>query len=280
MSEYDITTGYLFRQFPDDLVRFVAGATAEDIELADPVLKQTRYADATAYATLKSPEGAEAEVIVHIEFQTDADDTMPVRMAGYIGRLIDMYRRPIHASVIYLRPQEINDPGTYEYTFPNRFVAEYNVIKIWDCDGEELLAKRILGLLPFVPLMQPEGVSDEEWLGKCVRTIEEAVPDEQDRKDLLVSTSIFAGLVHDIHFVQTFIPEEIMRESSVVKEIIKKERIQDIISVLDVRFGEIDDTIEDSLGLIQDDDTLSYLLRQSAVAEKDEIERKIHALSA
>jgi hypothetical protein len=280
MSEYDITTGYLFRQFPDDLVRFVAGATAEDIELAETVLKQTRYADATAYATLKSPEGAEAEVIVHIEFQTDADDTMPVRMAGYIGRLIDMYRRPIHASVIYLRPQEINDPGMYEYTFPNRFVAEYNVIKIWDFDGEYILAKRILGLLPFVPLMQPEGVSDEEWLGKCVRTIEEAVPNEQDRKDLLVSTSILAGLVHDIHFVQTFIPEEIMRESSVVKEIIKKERIQDIISVLEVRFGEIDDTIEDSLGLIQDDDTLNYLLRRAVVAEKDEIEKKIFALSA
>jgi hypothetical protein len=201
-------------------------------------------------------------------------------MAGYIGRLIDMYRRPIHASVIYLRPQEINDPGMYEYTFPNRFVAEYNVIKIWDFDGEYILAKRILGLLPFVPLMQPEGVSDEEWLGKCVRTIEEAVPNEQDRKDLLVSTSILAGLVHDINFVQTFIPEEIMRESSVVKEIIKKERIQDIISVLEVRFGEIDDTIEDSLGLIQDDDTLNYLLRRAVVAEKDEIEKKIFALSA
>jgi hypothetical protein len=280
MSEYDITTGYLFRQFPDDLVRFVAGDTAEDIKLAETVLKQTRYADATAYATLKSLDGAEAEVIVHIEFQTDADDTMPVRMAGYIGRLIDMYRRPIHASVIYLRPQEINDPGMYEYTFPNRFVAEYNVIKIWDFDGEELLAKRILGLLPFVPLMQPEGVSDEEWLGKCVRTIEEAVPNEQDRKDLLVSTSVLAGLVHDIHFVQTFIPEEIMRESSVIKEFIRKKGIQDIIFALEVRFGEVDDVIKNSLASIQDEETLNYLLRQAVIAEKEEVERKIHVLSA
>ena len=95
--------------------------------------------------------------------------------------------------------------------------------------------------------MQPEDVSDDEWLGKCVRTIEESVPNEQDRKDLLASTSILAGLVHDINFVQTFIPEEIMRQSSVVKEIIRKERTQEraqgIISVLEVRFGEVDDTI-------------------------------------
>ena len=97
-------------------------------------------------------------------------------------------------------------------------MAEYDVIKIWDFDGEEIMAKSILGLLPFVPLMQPEGVSDSEWLGKCVRTIEESVPSEQDRKDLFASTSILAGLVYDIHFVQNFIPEEIMRESSVVRE--------------------------------------------------------------
>jgi hypothetical protein len=288
MSEYDITTGYLFRQFPDDFVKFIAGDTAKKIKLADPVLKQTRYADATAYATLKSLDGAEAEVIVHIEFQTDADDTMPVRMAGYIGRLIDMYRRPIHASVIYLRPQEINDPGMYEYTFPNRFVAEYNVIKIWEFDGEEFLAKRILGLLPFTPLMQPEGVSDEEWLGKCVRTIEEAVPNEQDRKDLLASTSVLAGLVHDVNFVQTFIPEEIMRQSSVVKALLDKERkeiarekgTQYIISVLEVRFGEVDDAIKNSLASIQDEEILNYLHRQAVIAEKEEVERKIYALSA
>ncbi len=37
MGEYDITTGYLFRQFPDDFVKFIAGDTATDITLADPV---------------------------------------------------------------------------------------------------------------------------------------------------------------------------------------------------------------------------------------------------
>ena len=71
-----------------------------------------------------------------------------------------------------------------------------------------------------------------------------------------------------------------MRQSSVVRDIIRKERIQDIISALDVRFGEVDDTIKNSLALIQDEETLRYLLRQSAVAEKDDVERKIFALSA
>ena len=294
MGEYDITTGYLFRQFPDDFVKFTAGDTAKDIKLADPTLKQIRHADATAHATILSEDGTEIEVIVHIEFQTDADDTMPVRMAGYIGRLIDMYRKPVCTSVIYLRPQDINDLGVYHYTFPNEFTARYNVLKMWELDGEELLAKCILGLLPFTPLMQPEGVSNHEWMGKCVRTIEKSVPSEQDRKDLLASTSVLSGLVHDVSFVQTFISEEIMRESSVVKalfekerkeitkDIVRKERTQGIISNIEVRFGEeVDDYVKNCLASIQDEDVLKYLHRQSAIAEKkNDIETKIVALSA
>jgi len=194
----------------------------------------------------------------------------------------------VHATVIYLRPQEIDDQGIYQYTFPNKFIATYNVLKIWEFDGEEFLAKRILGLLPFTPLMQPESISNYEWMGKCVRIIEASVPNEQDRKDLLASTSVLAGLVYDVNFVQTFIPEEIMRQSSVVKALLEKERIeiariektQAIISALEVRFGEVDDTIKNRLVSIQDEDVLKYLFRQSVLAEnKGDVEKKIIALS-
>ncbi|MBC8228705.1 hypothetical protein H8E77_04045 [bacterium] len=71
-----------------------------------------------------------------------------------------------------------------------------------------------------------------------------------------------------------------MRQSSVIKEILRKERIQAVISVLEVRFGEVNDAIKNSLASIQDEETLSYLLRQSVVTEKNDIEKKILALSA
>ncbi|MBM3238058.1 hypothetical protein FJZ31_17340 [Candidatus Poribacteria bacterium] len=78
-----------------------------------------------------------------------------------------------------------------------------------------------------------------------------------------------------------------MKQSSVVKalldkerkEIVRKERAEDIISVLEARFGDVNDTIQNCLVSIQDEDALRYLLRQSAVAEKGDIERKIVALS-
>lgn len=71
-----------------------------------------------------------------------------------------------------------------------------------------------------------------------------------------------------------------MRQSSFVQEIVRKERIQDIISNIEVRFGEVDDAIKNSLASIYDQETLRYLHRQSAVLDKDDIEDKIVLLSA
>jgi len=52
-----------------------------------------------------------------------------------------------------------------------------------------------------------------------------------------------------------------MRESSVVKTLLEKERNQtlakSIISALEVRFGGVNDTIKNSLESIQDEDTLN-----------------------
>ena len=47
------------------------------------------------------------EVLVHFEFQTtdSYDPEMPLRMAGYIIRAIEVYRLPVYSNVIYLRPR-------------------------------------------------------------------------------------------------------------------------------------------------------------------------------
>ena len=104
--------------------------------------------------------------------------------------------------------------------------------------------------------------------------------DEQDRKALLASASILAGLIHDVNFVQTIIPEEIMKESSVVKEILRKERAQVIIQNIEFRLGTLDENLKTRILAIQDEALLAHLHRQSVLAEKGEIEKEILALSA
>ncbi len=282
MGEYDITTDHLFRLFPGDFVEFTA-PSAEYVEITETTLKQIRYADAVAWAKVRPKTGEPIKIITHIEFQTDADAEMPFRMAGYIGRLIDMYKVPVYSSVIYLRPQEIIDPGVYQYTYPIRFRAEYKVIKIWELNGEEFLGKRTLGLLPFAPLMRKqEGIDDEQWLRKCVQVIGASARNEQECKELLANTSVLSGLVHDSSFVKTFIPEEIMRESLIVKELFEKELFQKyaqyVVSALEAKLGTLDNQTKERISAIRDEELFDHLHRQALVAQKSEVEKEVRLL--
>ncbi len=225
MGEYDITTSYLFRHFPRDFVGWIVQG-GEFVELADTALKQIRYPDAIAWVKVTAPDGVVIKILSHLEFQTDADDGMPRRMVGYIGRIVDAYDAPVDSTVIYLRPQEINDPGIYHYIFPTELTITYRVMKICEVDGGAFLENPVLGLLPLTPLMQkPAGVTEQQWLRKCIQTIEASTTSEQERKELIAGTGILAGLIHNVNFVRNVISEEIMLQSSVVQELLKSEDV-------------------------------------------------------
>ena len=66
------------------------------------------------------------EVLVHFEFQTtdSYDPEMPLRMAGYIIRAIEVYGLPVYSSVIYLRPDAgNNDPGKFVQNLERRNIS-------------------------------------------------------------------------------------------------------------------------------------------------------------
>ncbi len=139
--------------------------------------------------------------------------------------------------------------------------------------------------------MQPKDISKEQWLGRCVQAVEASAPSEQVRKDLLASTSILTGLIHDANFVKTFISEEVMRESSVVKELLAKERaeaiaqariqrVQYVILALEAKLGTLDEPIKNRILSLQDEELLGHLIRQSVISKKSELEKEVRLLSA
>lgn len=294
MGEYDITTSYLFRHFPRDFVGWMVQG-GEFVELADTALKQIRYPDAIAWVKVTAPDGVVIKILSHLEFQTDADDGMPRRMVGYIGRIVDAYDAPVDSTVIYLRPQEINDPGIYHYTFPTELTITYRVMKIWEMDGSAFLENPTSGLLPLTPLMQkPADVTEQQWLRRCIQTIEASTTSEQERKELIAGTGILAGLIYNVNFVRNVISEEIMLQSSVVQELLKsedvirqspimnelirKERAQSVLFVLEAKLGALGDIIKNRILSIQDEEQLTHLLRQSVIADRSELEREIYQL--
>ena len=114
MVQFDTISKRLIQTYPDDFVRFALGRDNVDVvALLDTEHRtvQTRRADSRLRVRINGQEA-----LMHTEFQTadSTDPPMPFRMASYIGRLVEEYRLPVYAHVIYLRPNAgRRDPGQY-----------------------------------------------------------------------------------------------------------------------------------------------------------------------
>ena len=75
-----------------------------------------------------------------------------------------------------------------------------------------------------------------------------------------------------------------MRESSVVRELLEKERTQarvrDVILVLEAKLGTLDEPIKNRISSLQNEKLLEHLLLQSVIAEKSQLEKEVRQLSA
>jgi hypothetical protein len=160
------------------------------------------------------------EVLVHFEFQTtdSYDPEMPLRMAGYIIRAIEVHRMPVYSNVIYLRPDAgRNDPGKFEQNLENHNISiEYQVFRLIEIDGQEILDLKPAGLIPFTPLMKrPADVDSEQWLRRCVQTADSI--DVPNKPEYFGSLAILGNLVYDSQMILDIISEETMQQPPIVE---------------------------------------------------------------
>ena len=160
------------------------------------------------------------EVLVHFEFQTTDSygPEMSLRMAGYIIRLIETYELPVYSSVIYLRPDAgRRDRGTYEQNIAGyQILIEYQVLRLIEMEGEQVLDTKPTGLLPFTPLMKrPADVDAEEWLRRCVQTADSV--DVPNKTEYLGVLAVLGNLVYESELISNIIQEETMQQPNIIE---------------------------------------------------------------
>ena len=250
MAEYDTISKDLIQTYPKDFIRLTFGQ--DDVEVLDILdteqnTVETRHMDSLIRVLI-----AGEEALIHTEFQTTDDPSMPLRMAGYMIRAIEQHNLPIYSSVIYLRRNAgRRDPGHFIHKMSGHLaVIKYSVIRLSEIDGQTILDGGPSGLFPFVPLMKhPVGIDSEAWLHHCVDATNALPVDESIKVDILGRLMILSGLEYDPALINRILLQEglmdaIMRESSFAQYIMKQgiergERdraIADIIEVLEIRF--------------------------------------------
>ena len=192
---------------------------------------------------------------------------MPLRVLSYASALLLRYELPVYSVVLYLSPNAgHNDPGGYSYgndDFGLQFM--YQVIQFAKLDGDSFLDSEMVGLLPFMSLMNaPKDMTTKVWLQECVKKIEAAPVDTKTRGTLLFALSLLGGLVHDPTLFQKLISEDIMQESPFYELVIQRgareNSIKNILTVLTKRFPLSDvNPVAQSLESILEIDRLTEL---------------------
>ena len=220
MASFDTASKKQIETNPQDFVNLCFKFGLTNITVLEVVTPEQPTVEMHQADTLIKVLHDDREVLVHFEFQTtdSYDPEMPLRMAGYIIRAIEVYRLPVYSNVIYLRPDAgNNDPGKFAQDLEGHNISiEYQVFRLIEMDGQEILDLKPVGLIPFTPLMKPPAdMNEEEWLRRCIQTADSI--DVPNKPEYLGSLAVLGNLVYDAQTILEIISEETMQQSSIAE---------------------------------------------------------------
>ena len=158
-----------------------------------------------------------SKIILHIEFQTEANKNIPFRMADYRLRLYRQFAdTEIYQVVIYLTPSR--SALVYENTFKaGELNHKFNVIRLWEQPTE--IFQKYQGLLPFAALSQTD--NPEETLRQVAKQIKN-IADKRVQSNVAASTAIISGIALSQEIIQRLLRSEIMKESVIYQSILQE----------------------------------------------------------
>ncbi|NET40278.1 MAG: Rpn family recombination-promoting nuclease/putative transposase, partial [Cyanothece sp. SIO1E1] len=161
------------------------------------------------------------QIVLHLEFQSQPDPTIPFRMLDYRVRA---YRRfpgkPMRQIVIYLQQSlsALVRQTTFELENTHH---QFEVLRLWQQPLEGFLEAP--GLLPFAVLSQ---TNDREATLQQVAEQIELISESRVQSNVAAATAILSGLVLEKGLIQRILRKELMQESVIYQEI-KAEGIQE-----------------------------------------------------
>jgi predicted transposase/invertase (TIGR01784 family) len=205
---YDSTCKFIAETFSADIASWLLGQAIALTKL-EPSELAVEPIRADSLIFLQSED-----LILHCEFQTAADPTIPFRMADYRLRA---YRRfpgkKMHQVVVYLRQTE--SPAVTQTRFElENTVHQFNVIRLWEQLTEPFLTRS--GLLPFAVLTQ---TSNQAQVLQQVANRIEILADVNQRRNLAAASGLLAGLILNKTIIRQLLREELMRESVIFQEL-------------------------------------------------------------
>ncbi|MHC5774451.1 Rpn family recombination-promoting nuclease/putative transposase [Nostoc sp.] len=234
---FDNVCKLLAEKHPVDFVRWLIAEESTNVKVLKTELSlEPIRADSVIFIQT-------AKSILHIEFQTltQSNPAIPFRMLDYSVRLKRQYKCPVVQVVIFLQETDDEIAFTEEY-LDDTTIHRYRVVRMWEQDSDLFLNN--LNLLPLATLSRTD--SPQNLLSQVAEKVAKIL-DRETKQNIAGYTEILAGLRFDKTLIRQMLSEDIMQESVIYQDILQKGKKQEAfslcMSLLEERFGEIDDAI-------------------------------------
>ncbi|MDB5313162.1 MAG: hypothetical protein JWO38_7364 [Gemmataceae bacterium] len=217
--------------------------------------------------------------LLHLELQASWDGTFPDRLLLYNVFLEHRYGGPVYTVALLLRRDAAAPnltglvtrgyPGGEEYL---RFT--YRIVRLWELPADQLLAAG-LGAAPLALLTDDAVPRLPELVTRFADRVDREAPDRDAGNLLLTCGFILLGLRYDKDVIRTlFAGVQRMKESSTYQSILDEgrdeglargivaARQEDVMALLQERFGTVPPEIESRVRAATDPTRLQAALRQ------------------
>ncbi|MBJ7900579.1 MAG: Rpn family recombination-promoting nuclease/putative transposase [Cyanobacteria bacterium RI_101] len=157
------------------------------------------------------------DLVLHLEFQTEPDETMGFRMLDYRVRVHRRFpNKTMRQVVVYLK--KTGSPLVYQDTFQlGETRHRYCVIRLWEESAAPFLNSP--GLLPLAVLTQSQDPTERlREVALALGTIE----DRRAKANLTTASAVFGGLLVKPELIRTILQSDIMKESAIYQEILQE----------------------------------------------------------
>lgn len=156
---------------------------------------------------------ASADVVLHIEFQTQPSSDIPFRMIDYRLRVYRRFpQKQMRQVVVYLCETQSTQVLQNRFSIPGT-QHEFEVIRLWEQPAAMFLQNP--GLFPFATLAQTD---DRALMLQQVSQQIDQIADARVQRNVAASTAVLAGLVLERGLIQRVLRREIMKESVIYQE--------------------------------------------------------------
>jgi hypothetical protein len=230
---------------------------------------KTRHADKLFQVWLL--DNQEVWILIHVEVQSQYDKEFSQRMFIYNYRAFDLYQKPVISLAILGDETNSWRPSSYQYGLgSSQLIFNFYSVKLLDYQWEELeQSNNIFAIVVMAHLKTKATNSNlsarEQWKWNLSRLLYERGYNRKEIVDLYKVIDLMMALSQDLQlsFEEKLANYQEERKMPLLTNIeqrtIKQTRKQDIIKLVQVRFGNIPENLVASINQIDDTSFLEQI---------------------